>query len=225
MTDPETRARQRWKQAAKALDDRDRVARLLDEANARAAWLRERLPAAVHEARREQAEAFVKEKPVPASGEPARLQAELAALEERLQALELAYDIVARNLHGLRRGQQNKWREEQARAVAKARWLVEEEGGRKNRQTLAEEESLFAWADEPLADTYVGLVEAGQLAAVAYPAPRCAAPACSRPHHPGTRTPRPHQRAGNRRILMVSCRRAHRQSGLDGALLQGKPDR
>ena len=73
---------------------------------------------------------------------------------------------MARDLHGLRRGQQGKWREEQSRAVAKARWLVEEEGGRKNRQTLAEEQALLAWVDEPQSDVYVGLAEACQLAAI-----------------------------------------------------------
>ena len=96
MTDPETLARERWKEAARALDARDRVARLLDEASGRAAQLRERLPAAAHEARLTQAHAIVAGKPLPANDEPDRLQAELASLEDRLPVLELALDIIAR---------------------------------------------------------------------------------------------------------------------------------
>jgi hypothetical protein len=164
---PEDLAGQRWKQAAHALANRNRVQRLYEEANTRAAWLRERLPTALHEARLTQAQAIVAGKPLPNSDEPARLQAELATLEEQLPAIELAFDIVARDLHDVRRGQQDKWHQEQARAVAQAQWVVHEEGGRKNREALAQEQALLAWVDEPQPDVYVGLAEAGQLAAVA----------------------------------------------------------
>jgi hypothetical protein len=140
---------------------------LLDEASTRAVWLRERLPAAVHEARLAQAHAIVNGKPVPTSDEPARLQAELASLEDRLPALEIAYDIVAQALHALRRGQQDKWHQEQARTVARAQQVVHEEGGRKNRAILAEEQALLAWLDE-IPETYVGLAECGLRTAVAY---------------------------------------------------------
>jgi hypothetical protein len=44
MTDPETLARRRWKEAAAVLDNRDRVGRLFHEAATRATWLRKRLP-------------------------------------------------------------------------------------------------------------------------------------------------------------------------------------
>jgi hypothetical protein len=106
--------------------------------------------------------------PLPTSDELARLQAELVTLEEQAPALDLAVDIIARDLHDLRRRQQDKWHQEQARTVAQAQRVVHEEGGRKNRETLAEEQALLAWVDEPLPDVYVGLAEANQLAAVAY---------------------------------------------------------
>jgi hypothetical protein len=105
-------------------------------------------------------------KTLPSSDEPARLRAELAGLEDRLPALELAYDMVARDLHELRREKQGKWHKEQAEAVARAQRLVHEHGGRKAREALAEEQALLDWVDQPLGE-FFGLAEAGQRAAVA----------------------------------------------------------
>jgi hypothetical protein len=168
VTDPETLAGRRWKQLAPILENRDRVLGLHAEATARAAWLRERLPAMEHEAREAWARAIVAEKPLPKSDERERLADELAALREYGAALDVAVDIVSRELYELRRENQDKWRQEQARTVAQAQRVVHEEGGRKNRQTLAEEQALLAWVDEPLPDVYVGLAEANQQAAVAH---------------------------------------------------------
>jgi hypothetical protein len=167
MTDPETLARRRWKQLAPVLENRDRVLGLHEEANARAAWLRERLPAAVHETRLAQARrsspgaAADKRRAGPAAGgaRDARGAGSRPRSRRRHHCPRPAR---------LRRRQQDKWHQEQARTVAQAQRVVHEEGGRKNRETLAEEQALLAWVDEPLPDVYVGLAEANQLAAVAY---------------------------------------------------------
>jgi hypothetical protein len=154
------------------LANRDRVLAMHADANARAAQLRERLPVAEHEARMAHAHAIVAGKPPPTNDEPDRLAAELTTLQDQLAALDVAVDIVGRELYELRRQKQTRWHEEQARTVEQAQRLVWEEGGRKNRQTLAEEQALLAWVDESQPDVYVGLAEANQLAAVAQQ--RCA---------------------------------------------------
>jgi hypothetical protein len=145
MTDPETLARRRWKQAAAALDTRDRIVGLHGQASSRLVWLRERLPQAEYEARVARAQAIVEGKPSPKNDEVPRLRDELVTLEDEIPALGLAVDVAGRVLWTLRRDNQAKWEQEQARTVARARRLVEEEGGRKHRQTLAEEEALLDW--------------------------------------------------------------------------------
>jgi hypothetical protein len=54
--------------------------------------------------------------------------------------------------------------------VERAQQAVYEEGGRRRRETLAQEQALLEWVDQPLGE-YVGLTEIGAAGRVRTPAP------------------------------------------------------
>jgi hypothetical protein len=143
---PETLARQRFKQVEKLLQRRERVAREQTEAQREAEQLRERLEVARQSHRGAGALALAEGNPVPPPDEELeRLEAQIVAIGRRLEAFGEAAQLVERDLALLRIENREGWEAAQTRAVAAATAKVDEAAA-----ALADEQALLGWVTETI---------------------------------------------------------------------------